>query len=329
MDRLRPTKDLIRLIHLLQANKSYGITVKMISREMAVSIRTVKRWLSAIKDLEPDLSYRTFPDVAGKLWYLPYAKTKYKQVSAEKLSSLKTVGEFIKSQGFEEYSHIIDELLDMFKANLDNKQINRIEPDLEVLDESVKVIRLPGPKSSYDPYLRSALLESILIEKQVQFTYRNVSDTKTETKQVSPYGITLGPRAYLVAMDSNINEIRNYALSGITNLKILDNFVEQIDFDFNEYMTRSFGAFHDNIFLKYKLKFKADAAAALYKYEFHSSQKIKKFDNGEIEISFYCESLKEVALECFKWSEHLISIKPNKLQKEIKKIISQIKLISG
>ena len=58
VDRQRPAKDLLRVIHILQANKSFGVTAEAIAKEMEVSIRTVKRWLSAIKDIEPDLSYR-------------------------------------------------------------------------------------------------------------------------------------------------------------------------------------------------------------------------------------------------------------------------------
>ena len=61
--------------------------------------------------------------------------------------------------------------------------------------------------------LRSALLEAILTEQQVQSTYKNTSDTKIDEKQVSPLGITLGPRVYLVALDQSIKEIRNYALT--------------------------------------------------------------------------------------------------------------------
>ena len=63
IDRMRPGKDLIRVIHMLQANKSFGITAEEIAKEMEVSIRTVKRWLSAINDIEPDLSFRLLPEI--------------------------------------------------------------------------------------------------------------------------------------------------------------------------------------------------------------------------------------------------------------------------
>ena len=327
LDRQRPAKDLLRVIHILQANKSFGVTAETIAKEMEVSVRTVKRWLSAIKDIEPDLSYRNVSEIRGNLWYLPTAKTRITPTSADQLSSLKTISQLLKSHGYEEYSRVLNELSDVFKASADTRQMNRIDPDLEVLEESVRVTHSPGPKGVYEPMLRSALLEAILTEQQVQFTYKNTSDTKIDEKQVSPLGITLGPRVYLVAFDQSIKEIRNYALTGISNFRVLDQPIEYFHFDLNQYVGGSFGAFHDGIFLKWKLKFKSEAAPALYKYQFHPTQKFKTLDNGEIEISFYCESVREVALECFKWSHHLVSIKPRLLRETIDKIISEMRLV--
>ena len=327
VDRQRPAKDLLRVIHILQANKSFGVTAEAIAKEMEVSIRTVKRWLSAIKDIEPDLSYRNVSETRSNLWYLPKAKTRLTPASADQLSSLNTISQLLKSHGYEEYSKTIDELSDSFKASLETKQITRIDPDLEVLVESVRVVHHPGPKGVYEPLLRTALLEAILLEQQIQFSYKNTSNTKEEEKQVSPLGIALGPRVYLVARDEHIQALRNYALTGISDLKILDQPIGQVDFNLDDYVSKSFGAFHDGIFLKWKLTFKPEAAPSLHKYEFHPTQKLKTLDTGEIEISFHCESVREVALECFKWSHHLVSIKPNLLADTISKIISEMQSI--
>jgi len=328
VDRQRPAKDLLRVIHILQANKSFGVTAEAIAREMEVSVRTVKRWLSAIKDIEPDLSYRNVSETRSNLWYLPKAKTRLTPATADQLSSLNTISKLLKSHGYQEYGRTIDELSDSFKASLETKQITKIDPDLEVLDESVRVVHHPGPKGVYEPLLRTALLEAILLEHQVQFTYKNTSDTKIDEKHVSPLGITLGPRLYLVARDENVQAIRNYALTGISDLKILDQPIGQIDFDLDDYVLRSFGAFHDGIFLRWKLTFKPEAAPALHKYEFHPTQKQKILGTGEIEISFHCESLREVALECFKWSHQLVSVRPKLLADAIAKIIHEMQSVT-
>ena len=45
---------------------------------------------------------------------------------------------------------------------------------------------------------------------------------------------------------------------------------------------------------------------------------------GEVEIRFSCESVKEIAYECFRWSEHLISIQPDALNLAVTQIINEM-----
>jgi len=324
VDRMRPGKDLIRVIHILQANKSFGITAEAIAQEMEVSIRTVKRWLSAIKDIEPDLSYRHVPEIKGKLWYLPVAKTRVSPATADQLSSLSAISSMLKTMGYAEYSGLLNELRDGLQANISQQQLNKIDPDLEVMDESVQVALRPGPKAIYAPSIRATLLDAMLMQKQVTFTYQNITATKTSQRRASPLGIILGPRAYLVAHDEEADALRNYALTGIENLRISDEDNPHTAFDIDAFAHRSFGAFHDGIFDEWTLTFHAKAAPILEHYEFHPTQKTRILDGGEVEIRFTCESVKEIAYECFRWSEHLISIQPEALSHSVRQIMQEM-----
>ena len=324
IDRMRPGKDLIRVIHMLQANKSFGITAETIAQEMEVSIRTVKRWLSAIKDIEPDLSFRLIPEVKGKLWYLPEAKTRASPASADQLASLSAIASLLKTMSYAEYSGLLNELRDGLQANISQQQWKKIDPDLEVMDEAVQVALRPGPKAIYAPSIRATLLDAILMQKQVTFTYQNITATKIGQKRVSPLGIILGPRAYLVAHDEEIVALRNYALTGIKNLNICADNNTHANFDIDAFAHRSFGAFHDGIFEEWILTFDAKAVPMLEHYEFHPSQETQILKGGEVEIRFSCESVKEIAYECFRWSEHLISIQPDALNLAVTQIINEM-----
>ena len=324
IDRMRPGKDLIRVIHMLQANKSFGITAEAIAQEMEVSIRTVKRWLSAIKDIEPDLSFRLIPEVKGKLWYLPAAKTRVSPASADQLASLSAIASLLKAMGYAEYSGLLNELRDGLQANISQQQWNKIDPDLEVMDEAVQVALRPGPKAIYAPSIRATLLDAMLMQKQVIFTYQNITATKISPKHVSPLGIILGPRAYLVAHDEEVDALRNYALTGMGKLSIGKNNNTHANFDIDAFVHRSFGAFHDGIFEEWILTFDAKAAPMLEHYEFHPSQETQILEGGEVEIRFSCESVKEIAYECFRWSEHLISIQPDALNLAVTQIINEM-----
>ena len=327
VDRMRPGKDLIRVIHILQANKSFGITAEAIAQEMEVSIRTVKRWLSAIKDIEPDLSFRLIPEVKGKLWYLPAAKTRASPASADQLASLSAIASLLKTMGYAEYGALLNEMRDGLQANISQQQWNKIDPDLEVMDEAVQVALRPGPKAIYAPSIRATLLDAMLKQKQVTFTYQNITATKINPKRVSPLGIILGPRAYLVAHDEEVDALRNYALTGISNLNISDDNNTHTTFDIDAFAHRSFGAFHDGIFEEWKLTFDAKAAPMLEHYEFHPSQETQILEGGEVQIRFSCESVKEIAYECFRWSEHLISIQPDALNQVVTQIINEMQQV--
>lgn len=327
IDRMRPGKDLIRVIHMLQANKSFGITAEAIAQEMEVSIRTVKRWLSAIKDIEPDLSFRLIPEVKGKLWYLPAAKTRASPASADQLASLSAIASLLKTMGYAEYGALLNEMRDGLQANISQQQWNKIDPDLEVMDEAVQVALRPGPKAIYAPSIRATLLDAMLKQKQVTFTYQNITATKINPKRVSPLGIILGPRAYLVAHDEEVDALRNYALTGISNLNISDDNNTHTTFDIDAFAHRSFGSFHDGIFEEWKLTFDAKAAPMLEHYEFHPSQETQILEGGEVEIRFSCESVKEIAYECFRWSEHLISIQPDALNQVVTQIINEMQQV--
>jgi predicted DNA-binding transcriptional regulator YafY len=311
IDRMRPGKDLIRVIHMLQANKSFGITAEAIAQEMEVSIRTVKRWLSAIKDIEPDLSFRLTPEVKGKLWYLPAAKTRASPASADQLASLSAIASLLKTMGYAEYGALLNEMRDGLQANISQQQWNKIDPDLEVMDEAVQVALRPGSKAIYAPSI----------------TYQNITATKINPKRVSPLGIILGPRAYLVAHDEEVDALKNYALTGISNLNISDDNNTHTTFDIDAFAHRSFGAFHDGIFEEWKLTFDAKAAPMLEHYEFHPSQETQILEGGEVEIRFSCESVKEIAYECFRWSEHLISIQPDALNQVVTQIINEMQQV--
>lgn len=85
---MRPAKDMIRLIQLLSGQEASGLAVEEIAAHMEVSPRTEHRFLVALKDIEPDLTFRVADDSQKRLWYLPVTRTRLPAVTAQQLSSL-------------------------------------------------------------------------------------------------------------------------------------------------------------------------------------------------------------------------------------------------
>lgn len=329
VDRHRPAKDLVRLIQLLSGHKAFGLSVEEIAARMEVSPRTVRRQLVALADIEPDLAFHTADDSPKKLWFLPSTKTRMPAVSAEQLSGLTAIAAFMQAQGHQDYARTLHDLRDSLQAGLDRASLLRLDPDLEVLDASIEVTHRPGPKASFDPLTRSQLLKAITEERQVRFTYTDVRGLKTAKRRVSPYALVVGPRAYLVCRDEDADAIRNFALTGIRDVESGDARTTRDGFDVAAYVRQSFGAFHDGRFDQWILRFRAGTAHELSNYQFHPSQTMSVLPGGEIEVRFYCESIREVAYECFRWSEHLVSIGPAELRETVEEICNNMRLACG
>ena len=320
VDRHRPAKDMVRLIQLLSGNKAFGLTVEEIAARMEVSPRTAHRYLSALKDIEPDLTFHVADDSQKRLWYLPTARTRMPPVTAQQLASLTAIAGFMRAQGHADYADTLQTLKDNLQAGLDRAALVRMDPDLEVLDASIEVTHRPGPKAPFDPSIRAGLLNAITCEQQVAFTYTDVRGLNTRKRIVSPYALVVGPRSYLIGHDEEAGAIRNFALTGIRDIQQRNTPATRTDFDARSYVARSFGAFHDGEFHRWTLRFKASAAHELASYQFHPTQTMTVLPSGEVEVAFHCESVREVAYECFRWSEHLTAIGPQRLRDMVAEI---------
>lgn len=323
VDRHRPAKDMIRLIQLLSGHKASGLSVEDISAKLEISERSTRRYLSALQDIEPDLSFHE-EENHKKFWYLPTTQTRMPAVTAEQLSSLTAIANFIHMQGHLDYAQMLQGLRDSLQSGLDRATQARLDPDLEILDASVEVTHYPGPKASLDPVIRRQILSAINREKQIQFHYTSVFGRSTTDRVVSPYALVVGRRAYLVARDERAKAIRNFVLTGISALRESDIPATREGFDARAYVRQSFGAFHDGKFHQWTLRFRETAAHSLVGYQFHPTQTMTKFPNGEIEVSFYCESIREVAYECFRWSDHLSAIGPADLRGMVDEICREM-----
>lgn len=322
--RQRTAQEMLLLIQLLASEKGFGMTLTQISNKMERSKRTTQRYLAALQVIEPDLAHYVDDDTKLKHWYLPSPRTRIPPVTAEQLSSLTAIAAFMRAQGHGSYGDSLEKLRQTLQIGLDRSAMLRLDPDLEILDDSVEIAHRPGPKSSFDPLIRTALLQAITTANKVRFSYTNVQGRKASQKIISPYALTVGPRTYLIARDESVSATRNYALTGIADLEVLSEPATEPDFDIKAFVSSSFGSFHDGIAEQWILRFKPGMEYELSNYQFHPTQTMKTLDNGEIEVSFYCESMREVAYECLRWTESLTWVGPERLQRLLQDICQEI-----
>lgn len=325
MTQLRhgPARDLMRLSQMLQARKHVGITVEEISSELGRSQRTVKRLLATLSETDPDLAWHLDDGDRKRRWTIRRSRAAPPAVTADTLASLSGIGNLLRAQGLDDYANLIADLRLQLEASQEKRRLLALDPDLELFDEALGVASRPGPRAPSDPSVRAALQDAIAAGRKVRFTYTDVRGLKTTERLVSPLGLVLGPRAYLIAREADAS-LRQFALTGIRNPAPTSEPAERGDFDLRAFVERSFGAFHDGVFREWRLRFVESARHDLEHYRFHPSQKLRVVESGEVEVTFACESVREVAYECVRWSEMLVGVEPEDLRTCLREICGRI-----
>lgn len=326
--RHRPARDLLRLVEMLQARRHVGMTIEEIAHDVGRSERTVHRLLKTLADTGYDLHSRLDEDGRRKRWMVRTSRSTVPAVTADTLSSLTGIGEMLRSQGLVDYAELITDLRRHLEASQERRRLLALDPDLEVFDDTLGVASRPGPVAPSDPTVRRRLQDAIVTGLMVHFTYTDVRGDKTSERLVSPLGLLLGPRAYLVARDTN-KSVRIFALTGIREPRLMPDVADRDDFDLRAFVERSFGAFHDGVYREWRLRFEAAARHEVEHYRFHPSQTVTVHETGEVEVVFTCESVREVAYECFRWSEWLVAVETEELRACLREICERIMRAAG
>ena len=250
-----------------------------------------------------------------KRWYIPQGTLKdLINFSAEELSVLETAKELFENKQMAEKSRVIEGVIDKIKASIKTDIIRKIEPDTEALLEAEGFICRPGPKLIIDEKIFSAIRQAILECHQIQIKYYNQSTNKISINTLNPYGFLYGERNhYLVAHHADGyygNEVHNFILSNIKEVKILESVIVNIpDFSLQKYAEESFGAYHEKPF-DVEWLFDKEVAKDAEHYIFHPTQTMLKNPDGTLTVKFRAGGRLEMDWHLYTWGNHVKVIKP-------------------
>ena len=307
------TYDLLDLAIWMQSTRE-GISLNDISEKYQVSRRTAERMR--------DMIITRFPQAEGiicennqKRWYIPQGTLKdLINFSAEELSVLETAKELFENKQMAEKSRVIGRVIDKIKASIKTDIIRKIEPDTEALLEAEGFICRPGPKLIIDEKIVSAIRQAILECHQIQIKYYNQSTDKISINTLNPYGFLYGEHNhYLVAHHADGyygNEVHNFILSNIKEVKILESVIVNIpDFSLQKYAEESFGAYHEEPF-DVEWLFDKEVAKDAEQYIFHPTQTMIKNQDGTLTVKFRAGGRLEMDWHLYTWGNHVKVIKP-------------------
>src|SRR3546814_17625723 len=99
----------------------------------------------------------------------------------------------------------------------------------EALLEAEGLASRPGPRPVVREEVIQVIRQAILVSREIEISHVRRMDGEQTRKCVQPLGFQLGPRHYLVGMESRDNKrkVRIYALSGIGKAAVLQNTFKQ------------------------------------------------------------------------------------------------------
>ncbi len=190
---------------------------------------------------------------------------------------------------------------------------------LENVEQSLKV----GPRP-YKPYSKfkkfiEQINEAVINRRVINIVYYTMSRKKETRRKVAPYKLWfVGGSFYLIGQCKWKKEIRIFAVDRIKMLGFTDEIFEvPDDFDIDEFMGNSFGAFHGKP-EKVSVLFSAEIAGYIKEKIWHESQRLHDNPDGSVLFEANIACTKEIKAWIMRWGAKAIVLEPEELRNEIR-----------
>ena len=208
---------------------------------------------------------------------------------------------------------------------------------LEDLFQKIKATLPPGSKKylkdvefslkvgskPYKPYRKykkiiEQIEKAVINRRVIDIVYYTMSRKKETRRKVEPYKLWfLDGTFYMIGHCKWIKEIRIFALDRIKMLTLTDEIFEvPDDFDVDDYIGSSFGAFHGKP-EKIKVLFSADIAGYIKEKIWHETQKMYDNPDGSILFEADMACTKDIKAWIMRWGSKAIVLEPEGLREEI------------
>ena len=300
------TDDLLDLVTRLQANED-GLSIQDIMDIYKVSKRTAIRMKDLVKAKFPQLK-----EVSGahnlKHWYLPSGSlNQYVSFSLDEIVSLQNAIKLSKKKDPTACDYL-ESVLNKVKVLMGKSNLNRIEPDAEVLMEAEGYALRPGPKMISNKQFLSKLRNAIIACKIIQIRY--VGKKNKDWRTVYPYGFLYGNKHYLIAWHTKRNEMCYFDLNKIQDIEVTDKyFTRDPEFSLQKFCENAFGVYQEEPF-DVEWVFDAEVAHDAAHYLFHPKQQVTFNKDGTLTVKFRAGGALEMDWHLYTWGEHVKVIKP-------------------
>jgi len=295
-----------------------GVSLNEIKDVLERDYRTAQRVVAALGQLFPQLERLKDEETGGARWRLPRASiAALLTPTAEELAALALAEEALgKGAGIDQVE-ALRSLHAKILALIPDERSRRIETDEEALLLALGHAARPGPKPVRREAIDVALSAALKGASQLRIRYRGWKDEAARDRLVAPYGLLLGARRYLVAIDLGkaSGGLQHFRVDAIEEATVLpEPFVRKEGFNLSEYAMRCFGSYqqeggvHDVAW-----RFTPSASRQAEGFSFHPTQTVEQEPDGSLVVRFRAAGLLEMCWHLYMWGDGVEVISPPEL----------------
>lgn len=304
--RYSRVSDILQLLILMQS-KPLGVTIYDIQEEFKVSRRTAERMRESITNILPQIDEIETND---RIKHWGFTGSYLKEIisfTPDELANLEKIKEEQAKKGFVDKKSLIDSVISKIKA-FSRKDLVKLENALEILLQTEGLAIRQTPVHKLDETILMTIREALKNNKKIKAEYNN------KHKILSPYGLIYGEKIYLIACEQEKGEkAYNYLLHKFSNVELTNEDFDKGDFNLKDFSEQSFGVYHGEI-QDVKLLFSKDVADEVTSYNFHPTQKVKKNEDGTVNVKFKASGEYEILWHLFKWGNSVKILSPKSLK---------------
>ena len=317
--RLRKAEEIIELAIMFQ-NSFSGLCIGDIQEHFECSRRSAERMKTLLFDMFPEKVDEVETNDKKKRWrFIKGTMNTLVSFNADDFANL----EYLKCLSNDENKKKqIDELIAKIKALTPQKNARALETDIDAILESEGFAVRQYSRVKTDSKTMELLRNAMLSFKKVQFCYDLNGENKNIT--LNPYGIIIADKYYLVGYNEYVSDLRLYKTDKISDLKMLDEYFEKDEkFSLADYCKNSFGIYQEKP-IDITLEFDKSVAYDVLNYHFHPTQKIKKLEDGNVQVKIKSGGIYVICQELFKWGTNVKIRKPSSFKAYYKKYLSDV-----
>ena len=314
--RYSRVSDILDLITFI-LSKVQGVTIPEISQRYNVSRRTAERMRDSLLNIFPDFEELDYVQDDYKHW--GFSNRSYSRLisfNPEEIANLEQLKDIISNT---KSIQTLDKTIEKLKA-VSTKHHTSLEDEIEMLlhTEGFAIRQKPNYNISLD--ILSIVRDAIQNSKIITGIYHD------KKRILKPLGVIYGEKTYLVAReDAKGNEVYNYILHKLKDLKITTQNFDKGDFNLEEHSKKSFGVYQGEV-MDVKLLFSESVAEDIVCYNFHPTQNIAKQPDGKVLVTFQASGPLEIIWHLFKWGKDVKILAPEKLKETYRNYIKDIDL---